>query len=151
MKKIFLFIVLSVLCFSTCSTPLFAQEKSGSSVENIKPDKSAEQLDFANGLFQRELYEMAVDEYQKITKDVSVTAQVKEEALFGIAESYFFMNDYDRAASAYDTFLKNYAGTDRAFITDLRRGQIFFYKEKYKDSIQQLDAVNEERLPRLFL
>lgn len=112
--------------------------------------KATEQLDFANGLFQRELYEMAIDEYNKIIGAFPGQSE-SEEATFGIAESLFFMKSYSESMDAYARFIAQYPDSRKTPIAALRSAQALFFTDKHKEAAAKFDSINENSLDGEFL
>jgi len=117
-------------------TALYAQSNAATEVE---------QLDFANGLFQRGLYGMAVTEYKNYMASFK-EGQFLADAQFGIAESLFFQQSYSEAVASYQEYLNRYPQGDKIAITQLRMGQAFFLALKYDQALAALNQVNREVL-----
>jgi len=108
--------------------------------------KQLEQLDFANGLFSRGLYDLAISEYQSFI-DQTPEGEFIDKAYFGLAESYFFKEDHDKATSAYQTFMSKFPQSPSLQIAWLRLGQIQFQLKKYPEALELLKKVNTSALP----
>jgi len=108
-----------------------------------------EQLDFANGLFQRGLYNMAVSEYKKFVSQFP-ESDLLEDAYFGIAEGYFFDANYSEAIKAFSGFNDKYPTKANKAFAGLRIGQSLFFQKKYKEALETLSKVNEGDLSREF-
>jgi tetratricopeptide (TPR) repeat protein len=100
-----------------------------------------EQLDFANGLFSRGLYDLAISEYQHFIEQ-SPEDENAHKAYFGLAESYFFKEDHEPAASAYQTYISKFPQTPPVQIAWLRLGQIQFALKKYPEALELLKKVD---------
>ncbi|PIW58416.1 MAG: hypothetical protein COW13_05170, partial [Candidatus Omnitrophica bacterium CG12_big_fil_rev_8_21_14_0_65_50_5] len=87
---------------------------------------SVEKLDFANGLFQRGFYEMALVEYQNLVEEFSDLPAARlpdgqgqagferiENAYIGRAESLFFLKRYDEALEPYRVILQKFPQTSQ--------------------------------------
>jgi len=109
--------------------------------------KIMEELDFANGLFGRGLYDLALQEYTKFT-EAHKDSEYLYEAYFGIAESMFFKEDYAKALAAYQDFLSRFAASDNATIAHLRLGQIYFVQNNFQEALNELGKVNVDKLPK---
>lgn len=131
-KKTVSFVLLFLILVGSC----FAQEV----VE--KPDsKEFEQFDFANGLFERTLYDMAITEYKKY-QDSYPEGQFNQEVLFGLAESYYYDDDYEHAVEYFTAYLQAFPQEKSVSIANLRLGQSYFFMEKYKNALASLNAIN---------
>ena len=72
-----------------------------------------EHIDFAAGLFSRGMYGMAKEEYAKFLKLFPENEFVKE-AYFGLAESAYFLKEYDEAIDAYQSYIDGFPQGDKA-------------------------------------
>jgi len=124
-------------------TPFSAYAENSSS-------KDVEQLDFANGLFQRDLYEMASAEYQKFITFFP-ESQYLHEAYFGIAEGSFFIKNYKQAIEDYSKYLELFPeGGEMAMVT-LRLGQALFLTGEYNEALLNFSDVMVEALDEEFV
>ena len=101
---------------------------------------AVEQLDFANGLFQRGIYNMAITEYEKFIKLFPDNEYVSD-AYFGIAESLYFAKRYKDAVEAYNKYAQRFPNGDKASVSGMRIGAALFYDGRYDEAIRQLGAV----------
>lgn len=83
-----------------------------------------EEFDFANGLFSRSMYDLAVDSYRDFIKD-HPGSKFTELAKFRIGESYFLARKYKEALDQFEAFLREYPSDDLAFKAKLRAGHIY--------------------------
>ena len=134
-KNIILFFLI-VVCMTSV---LFAKDMT-----------AVEQLDFANGLFKRGLYEMAITEYGKFIKSFPQN-ELLGEAYFGTAESRYFMKDYENADNAYKGYLKLFPKEEKAAIAAVRLGQIAYLTQKYDEALISFNLVDEDKLNEAFL
>jgi len=102
--------------------------------------KDLEQLDFANGLFERGMFEMSLEEYKKFIIVFS-DSQYFEEAHFGIAESLFFSEDYKKAILAYQEYVKTFPLKDKVVFARLRLGQAFFFTQQYDRAVSIFERI----------
>ncbi|MBI3947226.1 MAG: tetratricopeptide repeat protein [Armatimonadetes bacterium] len=88
------------------------------------------QFDFANGLYQRKLYSLAIPEFEKFLQS-SPASPKAPLALFHLANCHFGAEDWAKAASAYDRALQKHP-TEK-FADDARffLGQCHFNLEAY--------------------
>ena len=103
--------------------------------------REVEQIDFANGLFRREMYTMAIEEYSKYL-GLFEKGEYANEASFGVAECLFFQESYAEAVEAYKNLLKNYPEFDKAMVAYLRLGQAHFFISQYDDAFNALSQVD---------
>ncbi|MEA3489216.1 MAG: tetratricopeptide repeat protein [Candidatus Omnitrophota bacterium] len=92
-----------------------------------------EEFDFANGLFSRGMYDMAVKGYQDFLKKYPRSVYT-ELADYRIAECYFLDGKYDEALEKLDVFLEQHPRGDLAEEAGLRKGQIYYLKGDYKSA-----------------
>lgn len=96
-----------------------------------EPDRNeTEEFDFANGLFSRGMYDMAINGYREFLKKYP-SSSYAELASYRIADSYFLSEEYDRSLSMFDDYLKKYPSGSMAEKARLRKGQVYFMKEDY--------------------
>ena len=101
-----------------------------------------EQLDFANGLFQRGMYEMAITEYDKLIT-VYPGSKFAGDAYFGEAESLMFLESYADAVTAYKEYLELFHDGEHRNIVNLRLGQCLLYLKEPSAALEYFDKVNE--------
>ncbi|VAX37902.1 hypothetical protein MNBD_UNCLBAC01-853 [hydrothermal vent metagenome] len=115
----------------------------------ISSTKDIEQLDFANGLFQRGLYEMAQAEYQKFV-EVHPESTYLSESYFGMAESSFFLKNYEAAKEAYNKYIEKFPQGQKKILIQLRLGQSLFFLDQYNEALKGLLGVSLEDLAQEF-
>ncbi len=108
-----------------------------------------EQLDFANGLFQRRLYKMARDEYSKFI-DSFKQSKYLSEAYFGRAESSFFLKDYHSAIEQYKEYLRLFPKGEKVELSKMRLGQSFLFLKDYTSAIEYFSSINSMALDESF-
>lgn len=96
--------------------------------------KDAEQFDFANGLFHRGLYYMAVTEYQKLLERYPDSAHLAE-AHFGMAEGFFFSEAYAQAIKAYEMYIQQKGALPQKSLALLRVGQSHYALNDYAKAL----------------
>lgn len=130
----------AVLCAaSDDAAPISAAPApSASSTAAAAADRAAlEQLDFANGLFTRKMYAMAMDEYGKFAAAYPGRAETPR-AYFMTGESLFYLGRYREAIAAYDDYLKRFPGDTDAVHARLR---IIASAVELKDCARALEDV----------
>jgi TolA-binding protein len=108
--------------------------------------EDAEQLDFAHGLFQRGLYDMAIIEYNNMIASFPESTRL-EEAHFGIAESLFFSKSYTEAITHYKQHLEEFPKGDKAAVSKLRIGQSLFLLDDYDTALEYFTDIKKKDLP----
>jgi tetratricopeptide (TPR) repeat protein len=127
---IFVFIILF-----TASTPIHAQVAV----------KETEQLDFAQGLLSRGMYDMAILQYQKFISDYPQSPSL-QEAYLSLGEGYFLSQDFDRAVGTFNQFMHLYPNSDQLPVSVLRLGQIDIQQKKYDEGLKELTSVDATKL-----
>ncbi len=139
---------------------LFAQEANPSKAESVSDavpeaveetsSKDLELIDFANGLFQRNFYDMALDEYKKFVALYPQSAYL-DDAYFGIAESLFFLKSYPKAIGAYNSYLEFYPQGEKKVIANLRLAQCLFNTKAFEPALKNLQEVDTKQLNQDFV
>lgn len=112
--------------------PLSAQEIS---------KKETEQLDFAQGLLSRGLYDMAVGEYQKFISSYPQSVYLPEANL-AIGECYFLAQDFPRALEAFVQFKERFPQSEKIPAAILRLGQIYIQQNQFDEALKELTAID---------
>lgn len=123
------------------------EKKKFGSTETLAKD--VEQLDFANGLFERGLFKMASKEYEKFIKSYP-DSDLRIEAYYGSAESLFFAQSYKNAIENFERYREFFPDDDKNSIAVLRIGQSYFLVDDFQEAITVLHSVNIEKLPDNF-
>lgn len=120
-----------------CGTrPVFAQ---------TAIDPFFEKIDFAHGLYQRGLYDMAGGEYQQFIDRFPDSTYV-HEAYFGLAESHFSMGRFSEASAVYQKYINLFNNRDKIHLAHLRLGECLLNLKKYDEAYTAISAINEEGL-----
>lgn len=107
-----------------------------------EPDeKETEAIDFAHGLLQSGLYDMAAVQYQEFISGYPQSTFL-EEANFGIAESYYLSKDFPRAVEAFKHFKEAFPNGERFPRAVLRIGQIQIAQGQFDDAIKELNSID---------
>ena len=98
------------------------------------PNQQVAQQAFTEGedLFRRQQYADAIGKFKEaVARDA--TGEVKQDALFYLAESYFFNNEYSKAVDKYGDLLDEYPNSQHLDKIVRRQFEIARYWEKYHD------------------
>ena len=128
-------LILTFLSLILCTTG-FAEEK---------VDPSYEKIDFANGLFQRDLFDMAASEYEQFINK-HPDSQYLHEAYFGLAESYFFNKNYEKATGYYQKYLELFSDKDKYKTVRLRLGECFLAQNELDPALGVLNVLKDNEL-----
>ncbi|MFH1799189.1 MAG: tetratricopeptide repeat protein [Candidatus Omnitrophota bacterium] len=108
-----------------------AKEPSEVAAAEKASNMEVEEFDFANGLFSRDMFDMAVDAYEDFLKKYP-KSQYAQTAFFRMAECCFLAKKYDKALKKYGDFIEKYPESGIAVKALLRKGQIYYLKNDYK-------------------
>jgi len=92
---------------------------------------TADQLQFANGLFSRGLYELALAEYEELLED-SGDFPNQDAVLFRRAECYRELGDKRAAEAAYRLVLTEKPDSPYRFRAEFRRAELFVAGRQYE-------------------
>jgi outer membrane protein assembly factor BamD (BamD/ComL family) len=98
------------------------------------PDQQIGQQSFAEGeeLFRQQQYAKAIDKFKEsIARDPK--GENRQNAMFYLAESYFFNNEYSKAVGKYGDLLDEYPNSQHLDKVVRRQFEIARYWEKYHD------------------
>lgn len=110
------------------SAPKAAPASAPAAAPSAPPAKSLrDRLDFAKGLYARDMYDMALEEYEAILKD-SDGQEGSGEALLGSGESLFFLKRYPEARAKFTAFAKRYPDSPETEKALLRTGETLLYQ-----------------------
>lgn len=107
--------------------------------------KDIDHIDFANGLFQRGLYQMALEDYKQFIEKFP-DSKYLHEAYFGLAESLFVLKKFQQSVAGYKKYLKLSKDRKNLNIARLRLGQVFDLLGNYDQSLKYLIKVKPDSL-----
>lgn len=122
---------------------LFALSPSAGAFSQDAASRETEEFDYANGLFARGMYDLAVDAYRDFVRS-HPASRYTELAKFRVGESFFLSGKYDEAISQFGVFLKDYPAGEYSKKAELRRGQILSLKGDYARAEQILKPMAGE-------
>jgi tetratricopeptide (TPR) repeat protein len=106
--------------------------------------KEVDQLDFAQGLLSRGMYNLAILQYQKFITDYPNSPSL-QEAYLSLGEGYFLSQDFDKAAGIYNQFKQMFPNSDQLPMSLLRLAQIDIQQKKYDEAIKELTSVDAQK------
>src|ERR1700679_273398 len=74
--------------------------------------KESDQLDFAQGLLSRGMYDMAILQYQKFISSYPHSPSL-QEAYLSLGEGYFLSQDFSRAMEIFNQFKQLFPQSDQ--------------------------------------
>lgn len=99
-----------------------------------KPEKSLrDRLDFAKGLYARDMYDMAFEEYESILRDTGAN-DPSAEALIGSGESLFFLKRYADARERFEAFVDRNPDSPETEKARLRTGETLLYENQKQEA-----------------
>ncbi|MBF0216916.1 MAG: tetratricopeptide repeat protein [Candidatus Omnitrophica bacterium] len=101
----------------------------------------AEEFDFANGLFSRGMYDMAVEEYKKFI-EAYPDSSYRELADFRAGESFFMDKEYSAAETWFEAFLAGDPAEELLSKAQLRLAQIGFFKNEFEKSLSTFKRLS---------
>jgi len=104
-----------------------------------------EQLDFANGLFQRKMFDMAKTEYGKFI-ELFPESEYISDAYLGIAECLYFQKLYDEALEKYQNYMKDFAVLENAVVAKVRIAEIYYFTKNYKEAARLFKLLARNKM-----
>jgi TolA-binding protein len=117
---------------SPAEPPRSTSENEGPSAEPEASDRR--QLDYANGLFSRKLYDLAAPEYEKFLGQYPGAAG-RSSAYFYLAECYRALNKTGAARSSFQNVLDNYGDSEFAGPAAYGIAEILFTQKDYSGAL----------------
>jgi len=105
-----------------------------------------ERLLFANGLYRRGLFDIAIPEYQGLLAEPSAT-NMHDIAAFRIAECQRSLGKTNEAAAAFDLVAENYPQSSFAVRAAFRRAEIDWSAGRLKDASKRFQQVIDQKPP----
>ncbi|HMO51296.1 MAG TPA: tetratricopeptide repeat protein [Kiritimatiellia bacterium] len=118
----------------------------GGFAAEVRAMNAEERLLFANGLYRRNLFELAVPEYEALLAS-DAAAPMHDLAAFRLGESFRQLGRVDEAAAAYERVLA--AHPDSTFIhrAAFRRAEIDWQQGRLRDAATRLQALLDAAPP----
>ncbi len=95
------------------------------------------QLNFANGLFQRGFFVEAVEEYEAYL-EAADSATVAPEVWYYLGEAAYAAQDYERAVSAFELLQSQPGDSPWKAKARLTQGEVYFFQKIYDQAITVL-------------
>lgn len=96
-------------------------------------DRDSSELDFADGLYARQMYTPAVSEYEKFILAHPGSPEIPT-ARYRAADSYYFLKDYQKAVVYFGAFIKDFPGDKRGPMALFRIASAKFYLGKLPEA-----------------
>ncbi|MDQ3413983.1 MAG: tetratricopeptide repeat protein [Verrucomicrobiota bacterium] len=98
--------------------------------ENSADSPQKNQLDYANGLFSRKLYDLAVPEYEKFL-GLYPNSSERATALFYMGQAYRALNRTTAARTSFQTVLRDFPESEMAGPASYGLAEIYFNDKDY--------------------
>ena len=108
------------------------EEPTATPAETVPPDRR--QLDYANALFTRKLYDLAIPEYQKYLDDYP-GASGRANAYFSLGECYRNLNKASNARTNFQRVLNDYGDSDFAGPAAYALAEMAFTQKDYATAL----------------
>ncbi len=128
---IFIFVLFCVL--------VEAQESGSSSEESA-------QLDFANGLYSRQFFKEAMEEYKKFIAKYPDSPKIVD-AYLRLGKSALMEKQYETAIGAFDQVISKSPDTQMRMEAILRKGECFYYLRRWAECVETLKGMVDENTP----
>ena len=109
-----------------------------------EPTGAGEQLDFAQGLISRGMYDMAILQCQKFIADYPHSPSL-QQAYLSLGETYFLSQDFKKAVDTFNQFKQLYPHSEQLPVSLLRLGQIDIQQKKYDEALKELTSINAQK------
>ncbi|MFA7344866.1 MAG: tetratricopeptide repeat protein [Terrimicrobiaceae bacterium] len=106
-------------------------------------DHSREQLELANSLYSRKMYDLAIPEYEK-SLIASSSASGRDAALFRLAECHRMLGNMPAARSGYEKLAMEFRKGEFAGAGAYRLGEFLFGEKNYEAANTQFQTAARE-------
>ncbi|MFT5207275.1 MAG: tetratricopeptide (TPR) repeat protein [Candidatus Omnitrophota bacterium] len=117
----------------------YAEEPGLNTAESVRFD---EKLDFARGLYMRDIFDMALEEYQTMIQAHPNHPDIVE-AHIGMSDTYFAEKKYDLAIQAYRNLLNKFPEYNKKEIAAERVAEALFFTNRQAESKQLFMTLKE--------
>jgi TolA-binding protein len=105
-----------------------------------------EQLQLADGLYARGLYDLAAREYLALSTNAA-TDEAMDVVLFRLAESYRHLGDKPKAAEQYRRLITEHTNSTYLFRAEFRRAELFATGGQYLEAINFFRTLLDRNPP----
>ncbi len=100
------------------------------------------QLDAANSLYVKKMYDLAIPEYKNFL-DTYPQADGRNAALFRLAESHRFLGHKDLASEGYHRLIQEFSSGEFTGAAAYRLGEIFLSDQNYSSALGQFQLASK--------
>ena len=105
-----------------------------------QPDPAPAQLDFANGLFKRQFFDMALVEYTRF-KDTYPKHPLLDEAYYRMGECQREMKFLDQARDTFRTITRQWPGSEYSGRAHFRLGEMAYQAKQFNQAVPMFLAA----------
>ncbi|MCM8776438.1 MAG: tetratricopeptide repeat protein, partial [Candidatus Omnitrophica bacterium] len=105
-----------------------------------------ERFNFADGLYSRNMYDMAATEYENLIQAHPDHPRT-QDAWFRLAECLFFLKRYEPAISRYQQFIQTFPSHKQVETARLRLGEILDQTGKKDEALRQFQTLTQSASP----
>ncbi len=109
-------------------------------------EQGSDRFDFADGLYARGMYDMAAAEYEKLRQEFPSHSR-SGEALFRMAESFFFLQDDAKARPFYEQFSREFPDKAQSETANLRVAEIHERAGNQAEALNHLEILLKSSSP----
>ncbi len=124
------FAMMSLLLVSICAA----------NASTFGPVSENERLQFADGLFSREMYELSIQEYGVFIRDFS-DSKYADVAHFRLADCFLAKKDYKQAAQEYTIVFNIYTNSPYRLKAGFKRASVFLETGLNKEAVSLFSQV----------
>lgn len=106
----------------------------------------ADQQSFADGLYGRKLYEMAIQEYLRIPQEAPTYPNM-DVVFFRVAEAYRYLDNKPAAQRYYSRVIAEFPESSYRFRSEFRRAEMFLTAGDYEEAVNRFRALLDRRPP----
>ncbi|MBI5820404.1 MAG: tetratricopeptide repeat protein [Verrucomicrobia bacterium] len=125
------------------TAPISTNSPVGSLSNAVPLDAAVAQLDFANGLFKRQFYDMALMEYIRF-KDKYPTHPLVDEAYYRMGECQRELKFNDQAKETFRSVTRQWPGSEYSGRAHFRLGELAYQAKQYPQAIPLFIAATHQ-------
>jgi TolA-binding protein len=125
------------------SKPIAPNAPVGTLTNAVPLDPAVAQLDFANGLFKRQFYDMALVEYLRF-KDKYAGHPLSDEAFYRTGECQRELKFNDQARETFRAITRQWPGSEYSGRAHFRLGELAYQAKQYPQAIPMFLAATHQ-------
>ena len=125
------------------TAPIATNSPVGSLTNAVPLDPAVAQLDFANGLFKRQFFDMALVEYSRF-KDKYPNHPLSDEAFYRMGECQRELKFFDQAKETFRTVTRQWPGSEYSGRAHFRLGEIAYKAKQYPQAVPLFMAATHQ-------